>query len=453
MRKFKCGLEIHATLENCESKIFCGCPTSSSKEPNTGTCPTCLGLPGSKPMLNREAIRQAIKAALALNCRINKQTFFSRKTYFYPDLAKNFQITQYEMPLAEDGMLDNIRIRRVHLEEDPASLVHKESFSLVDYNRSGMPLIEIVTEPDFKSPEEVRDFLNKITLILEYTGIYSRSSEYVLKCDVNVSIDGGERVEVKNINGIKEAEKAVDYEVERQKQEKAVRETRGWDEVKGISFSLRKKETEEDYGYIAEPDLTEIEITDEEIEAVKINLPELADEKVQRLVKEYEIDEDDAKVLSQEILLAELFEKVAKKIDSVLAARWLRRDLLKLTRLSKKGLHELEIDETHIIELLELVEKGKISDPMAKELLEKLINEPFSVKKYIKEKGLEAVSDRKTLEVFCKEAVNENPGVAEAYKGGKEEALNFLVGQVMKKSNGKAVPQEVKKIIIEMFQS
>src|SRR3989338_7191789 len=248
--KMKIGIEAHIQLLTCNSKIFCSCPTSGSENPNTIICPTCLGLPGAKPVLNKEALHQAVKVALAINCSIPKETFFSRKSYFFPDLPKSYQISQYEIPIGINGKLENIRIKRVHLEEDPGALIHKGSITLIDYNRSGIPLIEIVTEPDFKSPNEVRLFLRKLITILEYLNIYTRKSEATMKADANISTSG-EKVEIKNITGLKEIERALEYEAIRQEKEPAnQQETRGWNSEKGITFLQRTKEEESDYGYI-----------------------------------------------------------------------------------------------------------------------------------------------------------------------------------------------------------
>ncbi|MEM4244642.1 MAG: Asp-tRNA(Asn)/Glu-tRNA(Gln) amidotransferase subunit GatB [Candidatus Nanoarchaeia archaeon] len=446
MVKVMIGLEIHVQL-NTRTKIFCSCPNSVSDEPNTLVCDICLGMPGSKPSFNKEVLMQALKVALALNCKVNSSMFFSRKSYFYPDMPKNFQITQFEVPLAENGELEGVRVKRVHMEEDPGRLVHSAALTLVDYNRSGVPLLEIVTEPDFKSPEQVRDWLNKLITILEYLNVYYRASEASLRADANISIDGGERVEIKNIGGVKDIERALNFEVERQQKERAVRETRGWDSDKGVTISLRRKETEEDYGYIFEPDLTEFEISEDLIDDIRSKLPELASKRANRFIENYKIDATDAHVLTQDILIAELFEKVAKKIDPVLAARWLRRDLLKLLNYNKKTLKDLEIDESHIIDLLSLVESKQISDAVAKDIMIKLMEGPFDVKEYVKENNLLMVSDASDLEVICDEVIRENPRAVEDYKSGRKEALNFLFGIVVKKTGGRADPNVVRKLL------
>ncbi len=336
MTEIKIGCEFHIQL-NTKTKIFCSCPTIGSEEPNIRTCPTCLGLPGSKPTFNKEALNQALRVALALNCKINKKSYFSRKSYFYPDLPKNYQITQYETPIAIEGKLEGIKIRRIHLEEDPGKLIHHNSYALVDYNRSGIPLIEVVTEPDFKTPNEVRQFMRKLMSILEYLKVYNRKSELSIRTDANISINNGERVEIKNITGIKPVEDALEYEIKRQeKEKKVIRETRGFDADKNITYSLRSKENEDDYGYIYDPDLPEILLSDKDIKEIKENLPELASEMAIRIIKQYKIDKEDAEVITQELKLAELFEEVAKEISPVLAAKWLRRDLPRVLNYNKK---------------------------------------------------------------------------------------------------------------------
>ncbi|MDO8740703.1 MAG: Asp-tRNA(Asn)/Glu-tRNA(Gln) amidotransferase subunit GatB [Candidatus Woesearchaeota archaeon] len=461
------GLEIHVEL-NTKTKLFCGCATKGNEDPNTRTCPTCLGHPGSKPVLNQDALEFALKLCIALDADVSPEIVFSRKSYFYPDMSKNFQITQYEVPLAKDGKLKlkagkTIGIAKLHLEEDPASLVHigsmqQSPFVLVDYNRSGNPLVEVVTKPELESPEEARDFMNQLISILAYLRIFDINNG-IIKADANVSIreSGYVRAEVKNITGFKDIERALSYEVERQKKEieegkKLKQETRAWDSEKGITFLLRTKETEEDYGYIIEPDLTRIEISSELVERIKEAMPELAHEKAKRFASQYKIKKEDAEVLAQEFMLAKLYEQVAKEIDPLLAAKWLRRELPRVLNYIKKDLEEVELDETHIIDLLDLVEKKVITEQVAQRLLEKLVESPFDVKKYVKDQGMEAVSDKKELEKFCIEAIAENPKAVEDYKKGNEKALNFIVGSVMKKTKGKATPVEVNEILKKLVK-
>src|SRR3989338_8773420 len=461
------GLEAHIEL-NTDTKLFCGCPTKGSEDPNTRTCEFCLGHPGSKPVLNKKALDYALKLCLALNCKISKELIFSRKSYFYPDMAKNYQISQYEIPLGSKGSLKlrsgkEIGIIRVHMEEDPAALVHpagmqESAYVLVDYNRSGNPLLEIVTEPELERAAEARDFMKQLITILDYLGIFNVNNG-IIKADANVSIkeSGFVKQEVKNITGFKEIERALNYEIARQKEvvkegKKIFQETRAWDSEKGITFTLRKKETEEDYGYILDPDLVKTEISKEILEKIKKEMPELAHDKVKKFVSRHKLKKEDAEIIAAEKALAEMFEKVAEEVDPVLAAKWLRRELVRVLNYNKKELHEVEMDEKHMIQLLKLVEGKKITDNVASKILEKLIEKPFDIQGYIKKEGLEAVSDVGKLEKYCKEAVSENPKAVEDYKQGNEKALNFVIGAVMKKTKGKASPKEVNEIIQKLVK-
>jgi len=460
------GLEIHVELDT-ETKLFCGCSTANA-EPNTHCCEVCLGHPGSKPVINKKAIDFALKLALALNCNISSQLIFSRKSYFYPDMAKNYQITQYEIPLGKGGELKlksgkPIGIVRVHIEEDPASLVHEGGMHvaktvLVDYNRSGRPLVEIVTQPDLESPDEARDFMRELIRILTYLKIFDLNKG-IIKADANVSIreSGYVRSEVKNITGFKEIERALNYEVERQR--RAVKEgvhlkqeTRSWDSAEGITRELRTKETEEDYGYIFDPDLVVTEITQDMIKKAKAELPELAQEKVEKFIEKYKIDKVDAEVLSQHLDLAELFERIAKKVEPVFTARWLRKELLRVLNYNKLTLEKSAIDEKNLTALLKLLIDKKITPQIGRKLIEDLVLTSFDVEDRVKKEGLAAVSDTAELEKLCKEAIEENPRAIEDYKSGEEKALNFVIGQVMKKTKGKATPNHVRKILKQLVR-
>ncbi|MBI2559190.1 Asp-tRNA(Asn)/Glu-tRNA(Gln) amidotransferase subunit GatB [Candidatus Woesearchaeota archaeon] len=461
------GLEVHAELDT-KTKLFCSCPTKGSEEPNTRTCEVCLGMPGSKPVLNKKAVEFALKLCLALNCEISPELIFSRKSYFYPDMAKNYQISQYEIPLGKDGKLrlssgKEVGITRVHMEEDPASLVHpagmKESaYALVDYNRSGNPLVEIVTEPELASPDEARDFMKQLISVLNYLEIFDIDSG-IIKADANVSIkeSGYTRVEIKNVTGFKEIERALVYEVNRQKEEskhnkKIEQETRSWDSERGITFSLRKKETEEDYGYIIDTDLTAVEIDGRWLKEIKKAMPELAQDKVKRFVHSYKIKKEDAGIIAADKELAELFEAAAKEVNPELAARWIRRDVARVLNYHNKKLKESGITAKLLIDLLKMAEQKKITDNTGKMIIEKLFFEPFDVKEYVKKEKLEAVSDISELEKYCKEAIEENPQAVNDYKNGEKKALNFIVGVVMKKTKGKATPKEVNEIISRLIK-
>ena len=449
--KIKCGVEVHIQLDT-KSKLFCSCPTNGKEEANTRTCEICLGHPGSKPVLNKQAVLLALKLAQALECKINKEIYFSRKSYFYPDLTKNFQITQYEIPLGEKGFLElpsknKIRINRIHVEEDPGALIHplglqKSKFILIDYNRSGIPLVELVTEPDITSADEAREFMKQLRIILEYLEIFNING--TIKADVNISTKENNftRVEIKNITGFKEIERAINYEIERQLQEgQKQQETRGWDADKGVTYLMRVKETEADYGYIFEPDLVMIETTELNKE---VTIPELPLEKLNRFVQKYKLDREDAKAIVSDINLAKLFEEISKRVNPIFTAKFLRRDLVKY--LENKSLKEVILDTQHMTELAELFCNKKITDKIAKELLEKLLKNDFSPKDYVKEKKLEIVDNVSELNKFVQQVIEENPNALEDYLKGRAESLNFLVGQVMRLSQGKASPEKVKDI-------
>ena len=443
----KIGIEVHVQL-NTKSKLFCSCSNLGSDEPNSRTCATCLGHPGSKPALNKEAFEKAIKVAIALGCKINNKTFFSRKSYFYPDLAKNFQISQYEIPVGLDGKFEGIGIRRLHLEEDPAALIHKGNTCLIDYNRSGTPLIEIVTEPDFKSPNDVRLFLRKMITMLTYLDVYYRKEESTLKADANISVHG-ERVEIKNINGLKEIERALEYEAKRQETElQEQQETRGWDSEKGKTYSMRVKESEDDYGYIFEPDLPLFEISKELLEKLKKEIPELGADKSKRYRKDYKLDEQTAEVISNDINLAELYEyTIEKGIKAELAAKWLRRDLLGFLSYDDKELKDVSLNQDSIVDLLKLIQENKITDEVARKLLLDLIKEDFDVKKRVKKEKLEIIFDEGILEKACREVIKENSDAVEKVKKGDEKVLNFLMGHVMKKTKGVGRPDVIIRIL------
>ncbi|MBI2208162.1 Asp-tRNA(Asn)/Glu-tRNA(Gln) amidotransferase subunit GatB [Candidatus Woesearchaeota archaeon] len=461
------GIECHVELST-NTKLFCSCPTKGSEEPNTRVCEVCLGHPGSKPVLNKKAVEYALKLCMALNCKINKELIFSRKSYFYPDMSKNYQITQYEIPLGENGSLKlksgkEVGITRVHMEEDPASLIHpsgmqQSAYVLVDYNRSGNPLLEIVTKPELGNAEEAREFMKQLITTLNYLKIFDVNNG-IIKADANISIKESHhtRIEIKNITGFKEIERALNYEIARQKSaiaegKKLEQETRSWDSDKGITFLLRKKETEEDYGYILDTDLVKTEITKDLVDKIRREMPELAHDKIKKFIEKHKLKKEDAEILAAEKELAEMFEKVAEEVDPILAAKWLRRELIRVLNYNKKEIHEIQIDEKHIIDLLKLVENKKITDSVGQKLLEKLIEKPFDVNEYVKKEKLEAVSDTKEIEKYCIEAIIEHPQAVADYKHGEKEALNFIVGAVMKKTKGKATPKEVNEIIKRLIK-
>lgn len=451
------GLEAHVELKTA-SKLFCSCPRLGSDNPNSRTCPICLGHPGSKPVLNKKALEFAIKLGLATNSKLADQLIFSRKSYFYPDLAKNYQITQYELPLAQNGFIllstgKKINLTRIHLEEDPASLVHQgniaeSSYCLIDYNRSGNPLVEIVSEPEMESPEEARDFLKKLRTLLIYLDIYD-PNKCIIKADANISIKETDykKVEIKNITGFKGIEKALFYEVSRQKNSPSsvIHETRGFDSVK--TYPMRKKETEEDYGYIIDPDLVPVLINKNYINEIEKTMPELPEQVINKFVKKYKIKKEDALVLAEDKKISNLFEMVAKKVDPILAAKWIRRELVRVLNYNEKILSEVEITPKHLIDLFNLIHEKKITETTGQKIIEKLILKPFDINEYVKKESLSSISDSSELEKYCLEAIKENPKAAEDYKMGEEKSLNFIIGQVMKKTRGKATPKEVNEIL------
>ena len=448
------GLEIHVQL-NTKTKLFCSCEVDTSAKPNTKCCPVCLGMPGSKPVLNQQVLNYAIKLSLALGCELAKTLNFSRKSYFYPDLAKNYQTTQYELPLGSNGSVQlsdsKVGITRAHIEEDPASLIHPTGMGssthvLMDYNRSGIPLVEVVTEPDMESPEQAREFLKELISMLRYLDIFDPKT-CVIKADANISIKERDykRVEIKNISGFKEIERALNYEIERQKNEEVELETRGWDADKGISYSMRKKEQEEEYGYIIDPDLIPIQVDD------SVKLPELPRQKAKRFQEEYKLSSEDAKVLTQDPTLASLFEKTAKTTTPKLAVSWMRHEMNRVLNYNDLTLEDVQLDEEQIFKLVTLVKEKKITENVAKKILEKLIIEPFDVENYIEENKLAAVSDTGALKTWCEEVLTEQPASVEDYKSGNTNAMNFLMGQVMRKSRGAASAPDVMKMLKELL--
>lgn len=452
----KIGLEVHTQLL-AQSKLFCGCPNKFVNTPNTNTCPTCLGLPGSKPRVNIKAIEFAIKIGLALNCKFPRETFFSRKSYFYPDMSKNFQITQYEIPFAREGhlMIDKkkICIRRIQLEEDPARLVHVGGlggqYVLVDYNRSGTPLVEIVTEPDFASPKEARAFLDELSSILQYLGVFDPNIEGSMRCDANISL-GPARVEVKNISGFKEVERALNYEIVRQKSElkrkgKVLRETRGWDDVGGVTRSLRLKEEEEDYGYIFDSDLPRITIEKHQIAEIRSAMPELASQKVKRYKKELKIPLELAAAITSEPDLAEMFEKVIQAVDVALAAKWFAGEIKKTLNFNNLRMKDTGLEARHLASLLKMIEKKELTERSAELMLRELVLRPMEPEKLAAKKT--RIYDESILEPVVEAVVNENPKTLVDYKSGKHEAFNFLVGQIMKKTEGRGDPETIRRIL------
>lgn len=458
------GLEIHVQLNRLVSKMFCGCSTAyHNSPPNSHTCPVCLGLPGSLPVINRKAVEYGIKVGLALGCKIEEETLFYRKNYYYPDLPKGFQISQYDFPLAtnghimilgDDGAERNIRINRAHMEEDPGRLVHagtidKAKYTMVDYNRCGMPLLEVVTEPDLCSPKEARAFLDKLKSILEYLEVFDGSLEGAMRVDANISLKGGDRSEVKNISGFKGVEKALSYEITRQKNLqrrniKVVQETRHFDEIRNVTVSIRSKVGAHDYRYFPECDLAVMRIASW-VPAIRAALPELPDARRERFVRQYGLADDHAKSLTSEIKLADFYEAVAARAAPKLAAVWIA-DVLK-GELNYRDLTIESFQEWHMAEIVEMLEKGQITEDGAVQIIRALLDgKGSSPAEIVKSLGLGKAEDD-AVQKAVREAVAESAAAVADYRAGSERALNFIVGQVMKKTRGKADAGEVHRLV------
>jgi len=463
------GLEIHAQIST-KTKMFCFCDNDSfQKEPNINTCPICMGYPGQLPMINEEAVNKGIKVALALNLNIQKFSKFDRKNYFYPDLPKGFQISQFDQPLAQNGYVEivvngdvkKVRINRLHLEDDAGKLTHVRDGTLCDYNRSGTPLMEIVTEPDLSTPEEASLYAKEIQKILRYVEASECDMEKgMMRFDINISIrpEGqeklGTRTEVKNLNSFRALEKALEYEIERQtgvldKGEKVNQETRGWDTNKEITVSQRSKEESHDYRYFPEPDLPPVTLSDEDLKELKENLPELPKDKYNRFLDEYKVGEDDARILTDDIYKANFFKEVVKVSDDPQkAVSFINTILLKKLKEDQIGIQDCKITGKRMGELIKMINDGEISGNMAKsEIFDEMYISGKDPKKIVEEKGLKQVSDESELEKICQEVIDENPGQIEQFKGGKENIFGFFVGQAMKKTKGQGNPQKINEIL------
>jgi len=470
----KIGLEVHVQLNRLKTKLFCSCSTNyQGLPPNSNVCPVCLGLPGSLPVLNREAVRHALMVAKALNCSINTRFNFVRKNYFYPDMTKNFQISQYDkaggIPIAMngrmvvdvDGKTVEIRIRRIQIEEDPGRLEHpfglgSSPYVLVDYNRAGMGLLEIVTEPDMKTSKEARAFINKLRSVLEHLDVCDTSLEGAMRADANISVNGGNRVEVKNISSYKEVEKAIDYEILRQTkilEEGGVvqRETRHWLEAKGVSVPSRAKEEEQDYRYFPEPDIPPVVLSQDFLNEVFSNMPELPDARVKRFVENYSLSKYDASVLVMEKSLADFFEETLKFYPKPkIVANWVIVEVLRQLNERKAQLKELPLRPVHLAELLKLMEDGTLSSKLAKRVLVEVCETAEPPSQIVKRLGLTRIADEQVIREIAKEVFKENPKAVEDAKKDAE-AVNYLIGQVMKKTKGKADPVLTNKVVRELL--
>ena len=463
------GLEIHVELKT-KTKMFCHCKNEFGEEANTNVCPICLGLPGALPQVNEEAINYAIKAGLAMNCKIHQHTRFDRKSYFYADLVKGYQITQDELPLCyegyvniedEDGNDKKIRLIRIHVEEDTGKSLHTDKGeTLLDYNRSGVPLIEIVTYPDMNSAKEAREFLEKLKATVIYLGVSDgKMEEGSLRCDVNVNVVDTETgvktniSEIKNIGSFRGVEKAIEFEVSRhiallEKGENTKKETRRWDELKGESILMREKIKANDYRYAPDGDIPPMDISDEMIDAVRKEMPELPDEKVSRLMKDYGISKDDAKTLSLDVSLANYYEELAKKVgDNALALNWLLGDVLRRLKEDNKSIDQMPFAIEDLEKLLTLVKTNKINNNAGKKVLQEMFKAPEDPEAIVKRLGLVQVTDEGAIEAVVDKVLEANPQSIEDFKNGKSRAFGFLVGQVMKEMKGKGNPQIINELL------
>ena len=465
------GLEVHAELST-KTKIFCSCPTEFGAAPNTHVCPICMAMPGTLPVLNEKVVEYAVKAGLATNCEISRNSKNDRKNYFYPDLPKAYQISQYDQPLCEHGYIEietskgkkKIRLTRIHIEEDAGKLNHDElgGGSLVDLNRAGVPLIEIVSEPDLRTPEEVDCYLKKLKSILEYIEVSDcKMQEGSLRADVNVSVRKkgdsklGTRTEMKNMNSFRSIARALDYEIDRQidvieNGGIIEQETLRWDEVSGKTFSMRDKEDAQDYRYFPDPDLVAIKLSEEYIENIKSTLPELPESRKKRYLEEYKLSEKDAEIITSSKYLSDLFEKASEVCGNYKAVNnWIISDISRILNEIEMEPIAIPFDGNQLGKLVILIDKGVISSSIGKKVLAELFENPRDPENIVKEKGWIQISDEGAIKEVVTKIIEANPQSVADYKAGKERALGFLVGQAMKETKGKANPQMLNKMFAE----
>lgn len=468
------GLEVHVELAT-KTKIFCGCSTAFGAGPNTQTCPVCTGMPGSLPVLNKQVLEYAIAVGLATNCDITRYAKFDRKNYFYPDNPQNYQISQLYLPICrnggveietEEGGVKIVGIHEIHMEEDAGKLIHDEweDCSLVDYNRSGVPLIEIVSEPDMRSAEEVIAYLEKLRLIIQYLGASDcKLQEGSMRADVNLSVreagaaEYGVRTEMKNLNSFKAISRAIAGETERQidlieSGEKVVQETRRWDDVKGESYAMRSKEDAQDYRYFPDPDLVPIRVSDEMLEAIRQKQPEFRGDKMRRYKEEFDIPDYDIQIITQSKHMADLFESaVALGAEPKKVSNWLMGETLRLMKEKEVEAEDLRFSPENLARLIRLVDAKAINSSVAKEVFEVMFAENVNPEQYVEEKGLKTVTDEGALRKTVEEVIAANPQSVADYRGGKEKAIGFLVGQTMKAMKGKADPGAVNQMLRELL--
>ncbi len=466
------GLEVHAELST-KTKIFCSCSTEFGGDPNTHTCPICMAMPGTLPVLNGKVVEYAVKAGLATNCGISRNSKNDRKNYFYPDLPKSYQISQYDKPLCEHGYIEieddegntkKIGITRIHIEEDAGKLNHNEfgGGSLVDLNRAGVPLIEIVSEPDLRSVGEVDRYLKKLKSILEYIEVSDcKMQEGSFRADVNVSVrekgakEYGTRTEMKNMNSFRAITRAIEYEAERQIEVieaggKIEQETLRWDDISGKTFSMRDKEDAQDYRYFPEPDLVAIRLSEEYIENIKNNLPEMPESRRARYIEEFKLSEKDARLLTNSKYLSNMFEAAEKICGNAKAvANWLLSDISRILNEKELEPDSIPFKAEYLAKLVELIEKGTISSAIGKKVVEELFENPKDPEEIIKEKGWLQISDEGAIKAVVQKVIANNPQSVADYKAGKDKAIGFLVGQAMKETKGKANPQMLNKMFVE----
>ena len=467
------GLEVHVELAT-KTKIFCGCSTAFGGAPNTHTCPVCTGMPGSLPVLNRQVLEYAVAVGLATNCDITRYCKFDRKNYFYPDNPQNYEISQLYLPICRNGWVEietgegkkRVGIHEIHMEEDAGKLIHDEweDCSLVDYNRSGVPLIEIVSEPDMRSAEEVIAYLEKLRLLIQYLGASDcKLQEGSMRADVNLSVREmgaeryGTRTEMKNLNSFKAIMRAIEGERARQidlleEGEDVIQETRRWDDTKGASYAMRSKEDAQDYRYFPDPDLTPVRISDEWLEGRRAALPEFRTEKMKRYREEYEIPDYDIEIITGSKHLADIFEEtVAICKEPKKVSNWLMGETMRLLKEQGREPEDIVFSPGHLAELIAMTDAREINGTVAKEVFEVMFAEDIDPRQYVEEKGLQTVNDAGALQKTLEEVIANNPQSVADYRGGKEKALGFLVGQTMKAMKGKADPGLVNQMLREML--
>ena len=468
------GLEVHVELAT-KTKIFCGCSTEFGAEPNAHTCPVCTGMPGSLPVLNKQVVEYAMKVGVATNCDITRYCKFDRKNYFYPDNPQNYQISQLYLPICRNGYVEikdkdgndkKVGIHEIHMEEDAGKLVHDEwdDCSYVDFNRSGVPLIEIVSEPDMRSAEEVIAYLEKLRLIIQYLGASDcKLNEGSMRADVNLSVrevgakEFGTRTEMKNLNSFKAIARAIENERERQidlleEGKQVIQETRRWDDNKEYSYPMRSKEDAQDYRYFPDPDLVPISISDEWIEVVKAEQPEFRDEKMARYISDFAIPEYDADIITSSKKLADIFEATVEcGANPTKVSKYLMGETMRLLKEHEMEPEDINVTPENLAKLIKITEAGEINSSVAKEVFIKIFEEDINPEKYIEEKGLKQDNDEEGLRKILEEIVANNPQSVEDYHNGKEKAIGFLVGQAMKATKGKANPGIINKILKELL--